>query len=42
MTDVESLLSAREQNDILEEAMRIFGTLEELTRSLDEDTNVVI
>jgi hypothetical protein len=42
MTDVERLLSAREQDDILDEAMRIFGTLEELTRGLDEDTKVVI
>lgn len=41
MTDAERLLSAREQEDVLDEAMRIFGTLEELTRSLDEDAECV-
>lgn len=40
MTDAERLLSAQEQGDILDEAMRIFGTLEELTRSLDEDAKL--
>lgn len=42
MTDVERSLNAREQQDILDEAMRIFGTLEKLTRSLDEDAKRVI
>jgi hypothetical protein len=40
MTDVEALFSAPEQQDILDEAMGIFGTLEELTRSLDEDAKL--
>ncbi|KAF3393840.1 hypothetical protein F1880_004962 [Penicillium rolfsii] len=41
MTDAERLLSAREQDDVLDEAIRIFQTLEELTRSLDEDAECV-
>ncbi|KAJ5363823.1 uncharacterized protein N7496_009536 [Penicillium cataractarum] len=41
MTDVERLLSATEQQDILDEAGRIFGILEILTRSLDDDVKVL-
>lgn len=41
MTDVELCLSAREQQDILDEAGRVFGTLEMLTRNLDEDAKLL-
>jgi hypothetical protein len=41
MVDAERCLSVREQQDILDEAGRIFGTLEMLTGRLDEDVRLV-
>ncbi|CEJ54027.1 hypothetical protein PMG11_00352 [Penicillium brasilianum] len=41
MSDVDRLLSVLEQQDILEEAGKIFEILEVLTRSLDEDVKVL-
>jgi hypothetical protein len=41
LADVERVLSAQEQQDILDEAGRVFGLLEMLTRSLDEDVELL-